>query len=423
MTTDLKLTLLSHQSVFVLGLPDHQRYRLFQDLLGESLKEYMQVNYLHIGHNKTFVLFNHSEEIGFIDTEWGLAELGSELGSARAIDSDAEVYYLSVPCGTLPPGFVFIVPPPFQTKNFLSEHKNNPFLLDREAWLNNFYGIIWCDAFPYAEMTNKYILDGIDEWFTHCGRSLNVYLSLFELPANAATDLQDEGDDLENAYSQAILARKLTEIGPSTELPRYFRQLLMPHDSYISGQRKIFLSQVDEFSDFMANKALFSTNYEFFCEDYIEEYLQPGRFDTLFSFEAWAHINNSDSCRVHLMDFIFTAHEKYLFSLKEDFFDSVNMPFLAAMQDKGYPFPFNELIEYIAKELQVANETLTGKLKMPVYKDLKALSRIEFIEEIKDEKKSFTDNVIHFYQEVCEELIYRFLNNQIKTLNLMRINS
>jgi hypothetical protein len=416
MATDLKLTLQNYQSVFVLGLPDHQRYRLFQDLLGESLKEYMPVNYLHIGHNKTFIIFNHSEELGFIDTEQGLVTRGADLDTELGTESDAEVYYLSVPHGSLPLGFVFIVPPPFQTKHFLAEHKSNPFLLGGEAWLNNLYGVIWCDAFPYAEMTNKYILEGIDEWFTHSGRSLNVYLSLFESPANSATDLLDEGDDLEHAYSQAVLASRLTEIGPSTELPRYFRQLLVPHDTYISGQRKIFLSQVDAFSDFIADKDLFSTNYAFFCEDYIEEYLQPSRFDTLFSFDAWAHINNSNTCRRHLVDFIFTVYEKYLFCLRDDFFDSVNMPFLAVMQDKGYHFPFNALFECITKELNVMTEVLMGQLKMPIYKDLKALSRLEFTEEIKDEKKVFIDNVIHFYQDICEKIIYRFLKKQVNNL-------
>ncbi|MFK0572887.1 hypothetical protein [Endozoicomonas sp.] len=412
MAIDLKLDLQNYQSVFVLGLPEHQRYSLFQDLLGESLKEYMPVNYLHSGNNKTFILFNHPEEIGFVDTEQGLAVLGSELGA----NSDAEVYYLAVPSGSLPLGFVFIVPPPFQTKNFLPEHKSNPFLLDKNGWVDNLYGIIWCDAFPYAEMTNKYILDGIDEWFTHRGKAVNIYLSLFESNRNAVTDLADEGNDLQHAYSQAILARRLADIGPNTQPASYFRQLLVPHDSFISGQRKIFLSQVDKFSYFFADKVLFSTNYEFFCEDYIEEYLQPNRFDTLFSFDAWLRISHHDAGRVHLMNFIYTCHEKFLCSLSEDFFDSVNMPFLTVMEDKGYQLPFDELSKAMAKELKITADKLMRQFKVPLNKELKALSRLEFTEKVKNGKKMFTENVINFYKEQCAALIYRFLKKQVNSL-------
>ena len=59
-----------------------------------------------------------------------------------------------------------------------------------------------------------------------------------------------------------------------------------------------------------------------------------------------------------------------------------------------------KMAEYVAEGVR-----LTGNI-----------AELKKIAEIKDEKKSFTNNVIHFYQETCADIIYRFLKKQVNSL-------
>ena len=111
---NLKQTLLNYQSVFVLGLPTHETYRIFRSLLRDAVQDFMPVSYLDNGSKKTYILFNHDEDIAYVETNEGLLNLREGSNSVEKW----EVIYLSVGNRNLPLGFVFVIPPQFKTKSF-----------------------------------------------------------------------------------------------------------------------------------------------------------------------------------------------------------------------------------------------------------------------------------------------------------------
>lgn len=410
----LKHTLQHYQSVFVLGLPNHETYRIFRSLLNDAVQEYMSVSYLDNGGDKTYILFNHEQDIVYAETAQGLHDL---ITGSRPVER-IEVMYLSVTNHKLPPGFVFIIPPQLKTKNFLSDHDVNPFCRDEKRWLKYFYGILWCDAFPYGELTNKSLIDGLTNWLVTQQHIPDIRLILLKGPDTASSDIETIDCDLSGAYSENLLADGLTVVSDRTNIKHYLRSQFCHRKSYFERQREYIAYQIEKMEEFVSDNTFFSTTYNFCVEDFIEDYLSPHCLDNVFSQSALLRISNQNQYHDYLSDFSINLIDRYLSHFEDDFFDELNMPFLSNLKKTGYTLPlgyYRELIKNSKLACLMSVRDIGNDL---IFCNISELTHLEFIEKIKSDKKKFTDCLIKFYQQQCESITLSFLNNQIAHLKI-----
>lgn len=411
----LKQTLLNYQSVFVLGLPNYETYRVFRSLLNSAVQDYMPVSYLGMGSDKTYILFNHPEAIAYIETEQGLVNLSED----SAAFTKADVVYLSVNRGGIPPGFVFIIAPQFKTKHFFADHASNPFQRDERRWLKHFHGILWCDAFPYGEESNRTHLVGMSDWLIAQRCQPNIQLMFFENPSTAESDLSVIGDDLNGCYPPELMKGCMVTVNERTLLTRDFRRRFMHRPSYLENQRAYLQQQIDELEAFVSNRSMFNTTYGFFFEDFLEENLSPSCFDKLFSQQVMRNCVNGKKWHEHASAFSADLVERYCGYLEEAFFDDMTMPFLSHLATLGYTLPLSHL-QKIMSEKKAANLKRIQPLgREHSFRHLSQLGPLEFIEAIKNDKKTFTDGVIDFYQNQSETIISHFLSAQLAHLKFI----
>ncbi|MFA0256037.1 hypothetical protein AB4481_16230 [Vibrio breoganii] len=406
---NLKQTLLNYQSVFVLGLPTHETYRIFRSLLRDAVREYMTVSYLDNGSNKTYILFNHDEDIAYVETNEGLINLREGSNSV----AKGEVIYLSVDNCNLPLGFVFVIPPHFKTKSFLADHHSNPFLRDDMRWLKHLYGILWCDAFPYGELTNKSILSNLTNWLVAQRHIPNVQLMLLEGPDTASSDLNMPGQDLSGAYSKDILAGDVVEVGDSSNLKQYFKARFNHRKSYLQRQREYIQHQVEQMEYFVSDDAVFRTTYRFCIEDFVEDYISPSSLDQIFSQHVLQSISNQKKYHEYLSQAAMNVLDNYCNHISEEFFDGSTMPFLNNFIKVGYSLPLGiyfKLIKSTKLKYIESKRSIGSDLS---FSNISKLTHLEFIETIQRDKKDFTDLLIGFYQQQCESITLDFLTNQI----------
>lgn len=410
----LKHTLQHYQSVFVLGLPNHETYRIFRSLLNDAVQEYMSVSYLDNSDDKTYILFNHEQDIAYAETAQNL----HDLITGDHLVGRIEVIYLSVANHNLPPGFVFIIPPQFKTKNFLPDHDINPFLRDEKRWLKYFYGILWCDAFPYGELTNKSLIDGLTRWLVTQQHIPDIKLMLLKGPDTATSDIKTIDCDLSGAYSEDLLAGQLTVVSERTNIKHYLKSQFLNRKSYFERQKEYIALQIEKMEEFISDYTFFSTTYNFCVEDFIEDYLSPHCLDNVFSQSALLHISNQNQYHDYLSDFAISLIQHYLFHLENDFFDELNMPFLSNLKKTGYTLPLEHYCELIKNSKLKCLMSISDIGNDLIFCNISELTHLEFIEKFKSDKKKFTNCLIKFYQQQCESITLNFLNNQITHLKI-----
>ncbi|OHY96322.1 hypothetical protein BI375_02075 [Vibrio rotiferianus] len=406
---NLKQTLLNYQSVFVLGLPTHETYRIFRSLLRDAVRDYMPVSYLDNGSNKTYILFNHDEDIAYVETNEGLMNLREGSNSVEK----GEVIYLSVDNRNLPLGFVFVIPPQFKTKNFLADHHSNPFLRDDKRWLKHLYGILWCDAFPYGELTNKHILCGLTNWLVAQRHMPNVHLMLLEGPDTASSDLHMAEEDLSGAYSKEILAGDIVEVSDSSNLKHYFKARFNHRESFLHRQREYIKHQVEKMEDFVSDYTIFSTTYSFCIEDFVEDYISPSSIDQIFSQHVLQGISNQKKYYEYLSKIAMNLVGDYFTHIDEEFFDGSTMPFLNNFKKAGYNLPLDTYFKLVKSKKLKCIESIRSIGDDLSFRNINKLTPLEFIATIKSDKKVFTDFLMEFYQRQCESITLNFLNEQV----------
>ncbi|MEZ9910839.1 hypothetical protein AB4371_20645 [Vibrio sp. 10N.261.51.A3] len=406
---NLKQTLLNYQSVFVLGLPTHETYRIFRSLLRDAVQDFMPVSYLDNGSKKTYILFNHDEDIAYVETNEGLLNLREGSNSVEK----GEVIYLSVGNRNLPLGFVFVIPPQFKTKSFLVEHHSNPFLRDDMRWLKHLYGILWCDAFPYGELTNKSIINGLTNWLIARRHIPNVQLMLLEGPDTASSDLDMSEQDLSGAYSKDILAGDVVEVGDSSNLKQYFKARFNHRKSYLQRQREYIQHQVEQMEDFVSDDVIFRTTYDFCIEDFVEDYISPSSLDKIFSQHGLQSISNQKKYHEYLSQAAMNVLDNYCTHISEEFFDGSTMPFLNNFKKVGYSLPLDAYCKLVKSTKLKCIGSIRSIGSDVSFGNINKLTHLEFIETIQRDKKEFTDLLIDFYQHQCESITLDFLTNQI----------
>jgi len=134
----------------------------------------------------------------------------------------------------------------------------------------------------------------------------------------------------------------------------------------------------------------------------------------VFLQSSFQTISHESECYQYLLNFKKELIKQFISHLESDFFDEHSLPYLNLLGSVGYTLPVENLHREIKEKKLSSMQTIGTNLN---FHQLKNLSPLEYIEEIKDLKKEFTALLVVFFEKKCKEILFNFLSGQIQHLN------
>ncbi|GAA0182095.1 hypothetical protein SH2C18_45310 [Clostridium sediminicola] len=393
---ELKTILQKKQVVFCLGTDERERYDFFKVYLSQKFKAYIPNNNSCGYENHTFVFFVSEQEEGYYENERG--EIIS-LFHKKPNDSIKNIY-LPISKRYLPCGFIYVLPPPQgKTREFITY--NEPFNFDYESWIKNLHKIIWFDFFPYAEASDINTLEVVKDCNILKESKADITVA-FMLTGRryAFSDITNESEAVEMA--KKIYYEK--RVGDS----HYLLELGDKKEKMIEilTNKKLFIEKIKDrvLNDINQQHEMF---IKYFYEDYyyeIDELLSVEKLDKICSYEKWIKYEGK--------------------SLARCWFDAVNEEIFNEFKDKVYSFIYESYLRDIIlmKSVEEFENILTKKwasMEIKVLRKLnnkklmsKDLSRLEYLDSVKDNKIYFKQTVDKFIREDLKKAIYKFINDK-----------